>query len=236
MNRNITCVQRTLSKKLALSKDQRIKTIRETALENIESDLQGQSSYLKKLSEKVNLKSLTHAYENFILYDLDHLIKPTFTTELQKEFSIFGLISFSGETKKDKLKLINPQNKLKFEITKDTYNSDMKFELSKVHTKKTFNVVGDYILNFTMLRTKKQKRIGEERPIGGEIIDTIQILDIQNTEYNFLNPVNISINSDVVIQQLTKYKNYRYRFVLQSFLFSSNIKNETCNFTHFKRI
>ena len=101
----------------------------------------------------------------------------------QKEFSIYSLISFSGETKKDnKLKLINPQNKLKFEITKDTYKSDMKFELSKVHTKKTFNVVGDYILNFSMLRTKKQKRIGEKRPIGGEIIDTIQILGIQNTE------------------------------------------------------
>ena len=47
---------------------------------------------------------------------------------------------------------------------------------------------------------------------------------IQN---NFLNPVYISINSDVVIQKLTKYKNYRYRFVLQSILFSSNIENKT---------
>ena len=84
------------------SLDQRIKTIKEEASEKIESDLQGQSAYLKKLSEKVNLKSLTHAYENFFLYDLDNVIKPTFTTELQKEFSIYGLISFSGETKKKK--------------------------------------------------------------------------------------------------------------------------------------
>ena len=82
------------------STDQRIKKIKETAVANIENDLQGQSGYLKKLSEKVNLKSLTHAYENFFLYDLENLIKPTFTTELQKEFSIYGLISFSGETKK----------------------------------------------------------------------------------------------------------------------------------------
>ena len=74
------------------------KTIKEAAPENLEDDLQGQSGYLKKLSQKVNLKSLTHAYENFFLYDLDKVIKPTFTTELQKEFSIYGLISFSGET------------------------------------------------------------------------------------------------------------------------------------------
>ena len=182
------------------SSDQRIKKITEAALENIENDLQGQSGYLKKLPQKVNLKSLTHAYENFFLYNLDNLIKPTFTTELQKEFSIYGLISFSGETKKDnKLKLVSPQNKLKFEITKDTYKNHMKFELSKVHSKKTFNVVGDYILNFSMLRSKKQKRIGEKRPARAEIIDTFQILGIQNREYNFLNPIHISINSDAVI-------------------------------------
>ena len=101
----------------------------------------------------------------------------------------------------------------------------MKFELSKVHSKKTFNVVGDHILNFSMLRTKKQNRIGEKRGIGGEIIDTVHILGIQNIEFSFLNPVHISINYDVIIQQLTKYKNHRYRFVLQSFLFSSNIEN-----------
>ena len=61
-----------------------------------------------------------HAYEIFFLYDLDNVIKLTFTTELQKEFSIYGLISFSGETKKNsKLNLINPKNKLKFEMMKD---------------------------------------------------------------------------------------------------------------------
>ena len=174
------------------------------------------------------MKSLTHAYENFFLYNLDNVIKPTFTTELQKEFSIYGLISFSGETKKDnKLELVSPQNRLKFGITRDIYKKDMKFELSKVHSKKTFNIVGDHILNFSMLRTKKQNRIGQKRNIGAEIIDTIHILGIQNTEFNFLNPVHISINSLVIIQQLTKYKNHRYRFVLQSFLFSSNIENNT---------
>ena len=83
--------------------------IKEIAPENIE-ELQGQSGCIKKLSEKVNLKSLTHAYENFFLYELDNVIKPTFTAELQKEYSIYGLISFSGETKENnKLDMINPK-------------------------------------------------------------------------------------------------------------------------------
>ena len=62
--------------------------------------LSRQSGYIKNPSKKGNLKSLTHAYENFFLYDLENIIKPTFATEVQKEFSIYGLISFSGETKK----------------------------------------------------------------------------------------------------------------------------------------
>ena len=88
--------------------------IKEVAPTNIE-DLQGQSGYIKKLSEKANLKSLTHAYENFFLYNLENIIKPIYTTKLQQEFSIYGLISFSGETKKDnKLDLIRPTERLKF--------------------------------------------------------------------------------------------------------------------------
>ena len=75
--------------------------IKEVAPTNIKN-LQGQSGYIKKLSKKVNLKSLTHAYEIFFLYDLENVIKPIFTTELQQEFSIYGLISFSSETKKKK--------------------------------------------------------------------------------------------------------------------------------------
>ena len=60
-----------------------------------------------------------------------------------------------------------------------------------------------------------------------EIIDTISILGIQDNDVNFLNPIIISISSDTVIQNFTKYKKYRYRFALESLLFSSNIKNDT---------
>ena len=208
--------------------DQRIKTLKNTTPEKIEDHLGGQHIFLKKLIKKVDLKSLTYAYENFFLYDLENIIKPTFTTELQKEFSIYGLINFSGESKKNnKLNLISPQNSLKFQLEIDIYKTELKFELNKVHTKKTFDIVGDHILNLGMLTTKKQKRVGEKRSLGDEIIDSVNVIGIQNIEYSFLNPIHININSDNVIQKLINYKNHRYRFVLQSLLFSSNVLNDT---------
>ena len=137
------------------------------------------------------------------------------------------MINFSGESKKNnKLNLISRQNSLKFQLERDIYKTELKFELNKVHTKKTFDIVGD-ILNFGMLTTQKQKRVGEKRSLEAEIIDSVNIIGIQNVEYSFLNPIHININSDNVIQKLTNYKNHRYRFVLQNLLFSSNVLNDT---------
>ena len=118
-----------------ISKNKRIATIKNTAPGKIEEYLGGQYIHLKNLIKKVDLKSLTYAYENFFLYDFENIIKPSFTTELQKEFSIYGLINFSGESKKNnKLDLISPQNNLKFELEKDIYKTELKSELNKVHT------------------------------------------------------------------------------------------------------
>ena len=69
--------------------------------------------------------------------------------------------------------------------------------------------------------------VGQKRAINEQIIDSIEILGIQNSNYNFLNPIYISITSNSLIQKLTKYRKYCYRFVLQSLLFSSNIENDT---------
>ena len=78
-----------------------------------------------------------------------------------------------------------------------------------------------------MLRTKGKKTIGQKRPFNREIIEIIKIFGIQNSEYNFLNPVYLSITSDHIKQKLTNFRKYRYRFVLEGILFSSNIENET---------
>ena len=55
-----------------------------------------------------------------MLYELENMIKETFVTELNKKFSIYGLIIFSGENKDNKkLDLINLSNNLKFKVKKD---------------------------------------------------------------------------------------------------------------------
>ena len=192
----------------------------ENVIQKLQSD---ELNFLQ--SHKINTKSLTYAHENFFLYDLENMIKPTFTTELQQEFNIYGLIYFSGD-QKNKLHLIRPKSKLKFQFEKDNYKKEIKFELAKVHKKKTFNVVGDYISNFSILRTEKIGA-GYKRKMQIELVDEISILGVQNLEFNVLNPIYISINSDSISSKLQLYKNNRFRFVLRSLLFSSNIVNDT---------
>ena len=144
---------------------------------------------------------MSHGYENFFLYDLENIIKPFFATEVQKEFSIYGLISFLGETKKNnKLDLIKRVDNLKFELIDDVFKSSLSFQLRKIHTKKPFNVVSDKVFNFAILRTEKNKRTGEKRVVSLQVIDTICILGIQDKDVNFLNLITISISSDTVIQ------------------------------------
>ena len=69
----------------------------------------------------------------------------------------------------------------------------MAFELSKVHTKKSFNLVSNQVFNFGILRTKKKKMVGQKRPIYEQIIDSIEVLSIHNNDYDFLNPICILV-------------------------------------------
>ena len=154
------------------------------------------------------------------------MIKEKFVTELKKEFSIYGLITFSGENKDNKkLDLKSPSNNLKFEVKKDTYKASISFELGKVHEIKSYTVVSD-VFDFGLLSSKKNKTIGEKHKML-EIFDTLKILGLQAETENYLNPINVSLNTNNVIQQLTKYNKYRYRFLWEIFLFSSNFENET---------
>ena len=138
-----------------------MKTLAPSNIEN----LSGQAGYIKNLSKKVNLKSLIHAYDNFFLYDLENIIKPTFATEVQEEFSINGLISFLGETKKNnKLDLIKPGDNLKFELIDDVYKNGLSFELGKVHTKKSLTLSAIKFLILLYCEQKKTKeRVKKER-------------------------------------------------------------------------
>ena len=160
-------------------------------------------------------KAFNTCFWKLFLYDLENLIKETFVTELNKEFSIYGLITFSAENKDNKKLLIKSNKNLKFEVNNGTYKTSISFELGKVHEKKSYCVVSDNVSNFGLFRSKKNKTIGEKLKML-EIFDTINILGLQVETENYWKPINISLNTNV-IQQLTKYNKYRHRLVLESF-------------------
>ena len=61
------------------------------------------------LKKQIDVKPLTRAFENLFLYDLENMINEIYVTQLNKEFSIYGLITFSGEYKNNKkLDLVTP--------------------------------------------------------------------------------------------------------------------------------
>ena len=69
------------------------------------------------------------------LHDLENMINEIYVTQLNKEFSIYGLIAFSGESKNNKMDLVTPDNNIKFQLKKDVQKNSIGFELAKVHEK-----------------------------------------------------------------------------------------------------
>ena len=218
----------TSKKTEVLSGDKRIAAIKNSTDEKLEEILNSEYIKLKKLKDEIKIEAFNQIYENFFLYDLENMIRPSFTTELQKEFSIYGLVNFSAKVEKEKkLKIISPKNYLAFDVLRDTYKNLLQFELTNVHTKKTFEIVGDKVYNFGILSVEKRNKIGQKRSTMPEIIDKIIIIGIQNAGYIYLNPVNIQIRSESIRKKLLLKKGNKYRFVLKSLILSSNITNDT---------
>ena len=102
-------------------------------------------------------------------------------------------------------------------------------ELAKVKEYKIIKVTNNKIQNFGILSTKSDKRIGQKRTeMSYQLIDTCQVKALQNLEdYHKFNPINIRINSYQIINDLTKCKSYKYRFLIEDLLFSSSVTNKT---------
>ena len=210
-----------------ISKSNRIATIKNTFSEENQKFLEKEYTRLKKKAEEINFKSLNVVYENFFLYDLDNYIVPSFTSELETEFSIYGLVNFSNElrTENEKLNIITPENYLRFNVIDNIVKNKLNFELTKVHTKKTFEIIDKAVYNFGILKTEG-RNIGRKRQAQVEVMDLVRIIGLQKTENLYLNPVDVNIKSESVIRKLMRKKT-KYKFVLRSMIFSSNIINET---------
>ena len=118
---------------------------------------------INTLKKWIDLKPLTHAFEIFFLYDLENTINETYVTQLNKELSIYGLITFSSENKHNKeLDLVTPDNNIKFQLKRDIYKNSIGFELAKVHEKKSYTVINNKILNMGLLRSDKNRFVGQK--------------------------------------------------------------------------
>ena len=131
---------------------------------NLKEKLFCQGGKIKKLSREMLLKSLTLAYESFFLHDIENMITETFATELNQTIPTYGLISLSRESKTgNKLHLISPNNKLKYNLKEDVFKNKIKFELDKVYTKTSFSATRDNVLNFGILCTEKKQSAKNEQ-------------------------------------------------------------------------
>ena len=106
------------------------------APDGLKEKLFGQVEKISKFSKEIQLKSLIIAYEKIFLNTIKNMTTETFVTELNENISTCDLILFSVETKmENKLHLISPNNKLKFNLKKYIYKNRLKFELRKVMLK-----------------------------------------------------------------------------------------------------
>ena len=61
-----------------------------------------------------------------------------------------------------------------------------------------------------------------------EIIKTVHVLGFQIfINYKRMNPVEITLDSNEIVEDLSKYRKFKYRFLIQSLLLSSNLRNDT---------
>ena len=98
-----------------------------------------------------------------------------------------------------------PDNDIKFQLKRDVYKNCIGFELAKVHKKKSYTVINNKILNFRLLRSDKNRFVGQKYKMK-EIIDIVRVLGLQVEPENYLNPINISMNSNKLLKKFEKYK------------------------------
>ena len=61
-----------------------------------------------------------------------------------------------------------------------------------------------------------------------EIVDTVHIYGLQNFDnYGRLNQVEITIDSNKIIEKLSSYKKYKFKFLIEKVLFTTNLQNNT---------
>ena len=151
------------------------------------------------------------------------MIKKTYVTTIKKQLSIYGSFSyFSGKTSATNIKLLSSNNFLKFLIDKRSLENNLKLQLAHVNGSET-KTSDKKIHDFSITKLGKRKKNTMSEPIETIIVKAQQDFDVVGV----LNPIQIEISDDRVINTLKKYKNVVYKIIRLGLLFPATITNET---------
>ena len=100
--------------------------------------------------------------------------------------------------------MATPDNNIKLQLKRDVYENSAGFELEKVHEKKSYTVINNKILSFGLLRSGENCFVGQKYKMK-EIIDIDRVIGLQVESENYLNPINILMNSNKILKKLEKY-------------------------------
>ena len=167
--------------------------------------------------------------ESYFLYDKSDLIKETYITVLNKNVSIYGSISyFNKKTENEIFKIISPKNLLKFFVNKNTTRNNLSFQLTSISG--NVPVLKDKkIHNLSLTRLGRKRKLLIQEPI-----DTVIIRAQKNFEtVGGLNPIQIEIEEDRVMNLLKRYKNVSYRLTPLGYYFQHPLKTTQNNIYYF---
>ena len=76
-----------------------------------------------------------------------------------------------------------PDNNITFQLKRDVYENSIRFELAELHQKKSCTVINNKILNFGLLRSNKNRFLGQKYKMK-EIIERNNFNEFKQTSEN----------------------------------------------------
>ena len=177
---------------------------------------------VKKTQNLLTETNYPDAQRNFVLYDNEDIVHPTFFTELKKNFATYGI--FSTRHKQKGNILIDQENRIEFLIENNIKKQFLTLQLEDLIEPKKIATTDSKMSNITILKVGE---IPKKRTVETFFIQGIQKFN----KFKKLNPLNVEVIDPEIINKISLYarSNYRYtfRFIVNSLLFSSNLAEET---------
>ena len=180
--------------------------------------------YLKeKIAEYDAIPTKNFINESYFLYDKSNLIKITFVTAINKYLNLYRSFSyFLGKSSIFNLKLISFSDVLKFLVEQNSQISNLKFQLAQINGSNV-KATDNKIHHFSIMKLGKKRKRQMSEPIETVIIRTQQDFDVDGG----LNPIQVEIKDNNIINLLKKYKNVVYKITPIGLLFPASLTNDT---------